>query len=124
MSRKRAAAPAWSLELSPKCRWLHRLFPGLALLTSDKPTDENSLANPSRVAQVTLGIDVGESAIRPHVPRQLGDGDPGEGGIGRVPTAIDHIVVRAYSGQVESVRASCNPLPRSPEGVLCQVTTG
>ena len=79
MSRKRAAAPAWSLELSPKCRWLHRLFPGLALLTSDKPTDENSLANPSRVAQVTLGIDVGESAIRPHVPRQLGDGDPGEG---------------------------------------------
>ena len=33
MSRKRAAAPAWSHELSAKCRWLHRLFPGLALLT-------------------------------------------------------------------------------------------
>ena len=63
MSRKRAAAPAWTHELSPKCRWLHRLFPGLALPASDKPTDENSLANPSRVAHVTLGIDAGESAI-------------------------------------------------------------
>ena len=38
MSRKRAAAPAWSLELSPKCRWLHRLFPGLALLTLSMST--------------------------------------------------------------------------------------
>ena len=38
------------------------------VLTSDKPTDENSLANPSRVAPVTLGIDVGESAIRHTFP--------------------------------------------------------
>jgi len=29
-----------------------------------RSTDENSLANPLKVAPVTLGIDVGESAIR------------------------------------------------------------
>ena len=28
-----------------ECRWLHRLSPGLALLTSDKPTDETSLSD-------------------------------------------------------------------------------
>ncbi len=43
-------------------------WPGLALPASDKPTDENSLANPSRVAPVTLGIDAGESAIRHTFP--------------------------------------------------------
>jgi alpha-L-arabinofuranosidase len=38
------------------------------VLASEKPTDENSLANPSRVAPVTLGIDAGESAIRHTFP--------------------------------------------------------
>ena len=38
------------------------------VLAADQPTDENSLANPSRVAPVTLGIDVGESAIRHTFP--------------------------------------------------------
>ncbi len=38
------------------------------VLASYRPTDENSLANPSRVAPVTLGIDVGESAIRHTFP--------------------------------------------------------
>jgi alpha-L-arabinofuranosidase len=38
------------------------------VLTADKPTDENSLASPSKVAPVTLGIDAGESAIRHTFP--------------------------------------------------------
>ena len=38
------------------------------VLAADKPTDENSLANPLKVAPVTLGIDVGESAIRHTFP--------------------------------------------------------
>ena len=38
------------------------------MLTSDKPTDENSLANPSKVAPVTLAISVGELAIRHTFP--------------------------------------------------------
>jgi len=39
-----------------------------ANVPTTKPTDENSLANPSKVAPVTLGIDVGESAIRHTFP--------------------------------------------------------
>ena len=38
------------------------------VLTSDKPTDENSLANPSKVAPVVLGIAVGGSAVRHTFP--------------------------------------------------------
>jgi hypothetical protein len=38
------------------------------VLAFDKPADENSLASPSKVAPVTLGIDVGESAIRHTFP--------------------------------------------------------
>jgi alpha-L-arabinofuranosidase len=38
------------------------------VLAADKPTDENSLASPSKVAPVTLGIDVGESAMRHSFP--------------------------------------------------------
>ncbi|MGO8897952.1 MAG: hypothetical protein ACLQU5_06325 [Isosphaeraceae bacterium] len=38
------------------------------VLTSEQPTDKNSLASPSKVAPVTLGIDVGAAAIRHTFP--------------------------------------------------------
>jgi len=38
------------------------------VLAAEKPTDENSLNNPSKVAPVTLGIDVGETNIRHTFP--------------------------------------------------------
>ena len=47
------------------------------VLTAEKPTDENSLTNPAKVAPVAQSIDVAESAIRHTVPRQLGDGPAG-----------------------------------------------
>jgi len=58
MSRKPAAAPAWSHKLSARCRWLHRLFPGLALLTLSMPTcPVNAAEPPPGSAVLTLHAD-------------------------------------------------------------------
>ena len=58
MSRKRAAAPAWSHELAPKCGWLHRLFPGLVLLTLIMPTSSvNAVEPPPGSAGLTVHAD-------------------------------------------------------------------
>ena len=52
------------------------------VLASYKPTDENSLANLFESGPGHAWHRCRRIGHSPHVPRQFGDGDPGEGGIG------------------------------------------
>ncbi|HWT77562.1 MAG TPA: hypothetical protein VN648_02020, partial [Candidatus Methylomirabilis sp.] len=74
------------------CPWLPATVPGPRSAPAH-PGPEGCLVLDSRLM-------IGFNAIghSPHVPRQLGIGGPGEGGIGRALTAIDQTDVLAYSG--------------------------
>ena len=68
-----------------RAAWLRLAGPARAVVLTSEQADRRELARaiPPKVAPVACSLEVAEARHPPHVPGQLGDGDPGQGGVNR-----------------------------------------